>query len=132
MTIFRFGSKVFGSTLFLIFAIFLTAVAGSQTSNPLTTQALISKMKWRSIGPYIGGRVITVAGVPSKPDLFYAGAVGGGVWRSTDEGVEWKNITDGKLPGASASIGAVAVAESDPNVIYIGTGEADIRNDMIP
>lgn len=132
MTIFHFGSKVFRSALFLIFAIFLTTVAGSQTSGPLTTQALISKMKWRSIGPYIGGRVITVAGVPSKPDLFYAGAVGGGVWRSTDEGVEWKNITDGQLPGPSASIGAIAVAQSDPDVIYIGTGEADIRNDMIP
>ena len=132
MTIFRFHSTIFRSVLFFTCTILLATVAGSQTSGPLTTQTLISKMKWRSIGPYIGGRVITVAGVPSKPDLFYAGAVGGGVWRSTDEGVEWKNITDGHLPGPSPSIGAVAVAESDPNIIYVGTGEADIRNDMIP
>ncbi|MFZ1100423.1 MAG: hypothetical protein WAN26_13595, partial [Steroidobacteraceae bacterium] len=92
----------------------------------------MAKLKWRSVGPYIGGRVITVTGVAGKPDLFYAGAVGGGVWKSVDEGVEWKNITDGKLPGPSSSIGAVAVAPSDPNTIYVGTGEADIRNDMIP
>jgi photosystem II stability/assembly factor-like uncharacterized protein len=132
MTNTRFRSKAFPALLFFVSAILLSSLAASETSGSLTTQQLISKLKWRSIGPYIGGRVITVAGVPMKPNLFYAGAVGGGVWRSTDEGVEWKNISDGKLPGPSSSIGAIAVAESDPNVIYIGTGEADIRNDMIP
>jgi hypothetical protein len=74
----------------------------------------MSKLKWRSVGPYIGGRVVTVTGVPGNNNLFYAGAVGGGVWKSIDEGVEWENITDGKLPGPSSSIGAVAVAPSDP------------------
>jgi photosystem II stability/assembly factor-like uncharacterized protein len=105
---------------------------GSQAAGSLTTQALIAKLRWRSIGPYIGGRVVTVTGVPGRPNLFYAGAVGGGVWRSSDEGVEWENITDGKLPGPSSSIGAVEVAPSDPNIIYAGTGEADIRSDVIP
>ena len=92
----------------------------------------MSKLKWRSVGPYIGGRVVTVSGVPSNGNLFYAGTVGGGVWKSTDNGLEWKNITDGKLPGPSSSIGAVAVAPSDPRTIYVGTGEADIRSDVIP
>jgi photosystem II stability/assembly factor-like uncharacterized protein len=117
-----------------IFAIaaLLPAVSASQTSGPLSTQAMMSKLKWRSVGPFIGGRVVTVAGVPGTPNVYYAGAVGGGVWRSTDEGLEWKNITDGKLPGPSSSIGAVAVAPSDSNTIYVGTGEADIRSDVIP
>ncbi len=92
----------------------------------------MSKLKWRCVGPYIGGRVVTVTGVPGNNNLFYAGTVGGGVLKSTDNGVEWENITDGKLPGPSSSIGAVAVAPSNPNILYVGTGEADIRADVIP
>jgi photosystem II stability/assembly factor-like uncharacterized protein len=92
----------------------------------------MSKLKWRCIGPYIGGRVVTVTGVPGNNNLFYAGTVGGGVWRSTTEGVEWECITDGKLPGPSSSIGAIAVAPSDPKILYVGTGETDIRNTVIP
>jgi len=106
--------------------------AKAQGSAPPAPQALISKLKWRCVGPYIGGRVVTVTGVPGNKNLFYAGAVGGGVWKSVDNGVEWKNITDGKLPGPSSSIGAIAVAASDPKILYVGTGEADIRNDVIP
>ncbi len=92
----------------------------------------MSKLKWRSAGPYIGGRVVAIGGVPSNPNLFYMGTVGGGIWKSTDDGIEWKNISDGKLPGPSASIGAIAVSLSNPKIIYAGTGESDIRNDMIP
>ncbi len=106
--------------------------AGAQSPAPLTRSALMSQMKWRSVGPYIGGRVVTVAGVPGKANLFYAGTVGGGVWKSTNYGISWTNITDGKLKCPSNSIGAIAVAPSNPKVIYIGTGEDDIRNDMIP
>jgi photosystem II stability/assembly factor-like uncharacterized protein len=106
--------------------------AGAQPNSPLSRSALISKMKWRSVGPYVGGRVVAVAGVPGKANLFYAGTVGGGVWKSTNNGISWQNITDGKLKCPSASIGAIAVAPSNPKIIYIGTGEDDIRNDMIP
>ena len=116
---------------FFVFAL-LASPARSQEAKPLSPQSLMSQLKWRCVGPYIGGRVVTVTGVPGNNNLFYAGAVGGGVWKSTDAGVQWENITDGKLPGPSSSIGAVAVAPSDPNTLYVGTGEADIRGDMIP
>ncbi len=120
-------------TLFVFaFAALLPALAQSQQSKALATQDLMSKLKWRSIGPFIGGRVVTVTGVRGNNNLFYAGTVGGGVWKSTDNGVEWENITDGKLPGPSSSIGAVAVAPSDPKILYVGTGEADIRANVIP
>src|SRR5882724_2158265 len=87
----------------------------------------LSELKWRLIGPFRGGRSITAEGVAGKPGLFYFGAVGGGVWRTTDAGMSWEPIAD-SLP--IASIGAVAVAPSDPNVIYVGTGEADMRDDI--
>ncbi len=117
---------------FLAFAFIGTLVVPAKAQSTITAQTLMSKLKWRSVGPYIGGRVVAVAGVPGRENVFYAGGVGGGVWESTDYGLNWKNITDKKLPGSSASIGAIAVAPSEPSVIYVGTGEDDIRNDMIP
>ena len=95
-----------------------------------TKEQLISKLSWRSIGPAIGGRVVAVAGVPNEPNLFYMGGVEGGVWKSTDYGLTWDNITDGKIPGIADPIGALAVAPSNAKVIYAGTGEADIRSDF--
>ena len=92
---------------------------------------LDGKLAWRSIGPNIGGRAVAVAGVPGESNLFYMGSVDGGVWRSTDYGVRWQNLTDGKFPSASDSIGAIAVAPSNAKILYVGTGETDIRNDMI-
>jgi photosystem II stability/assembly factor-like uncharacterized protein len=116
----------------LVVAALLPVAAEAQKSETLNTQTLMSQLKWRCVGPYIGGRVVAVTGVPGNNNLFYAGTVGGGVWKSTDNGVEWENITDGKLPGPSSSIGGIAVAPSDPNVLYVGTGEGDIRANMIP
>ena len=110
--------------LLVVLAPAVAAAAGP--SAPLT-----SKLQWRSIGPYIGGRVVAVDGVPSESNLFYMGAVDGGIWKSTDYGLQWKNISDGTLPGDSNSIGAIAVAPSNPSVIYAGTGESDIRGDVI-
>lgn len=97
-------------------------------STPFAT--LTGKLTWRNIGPFIGGRSVAVAGVPSQPNLFYFGGVEGGVWKSTDYGQHWDNITDGKIPGIADPIGALAVAPSNANVIYAGTGEADIRSDF--
>ena len=91
-------------------------------------QSFLQALTWRCIGPPRGGRVITVAGHPTERMTFYFGAVGGGVWKTTDGGVYWENITDGYF--TSAAVGALAVAESDPNVIYAGTGEPTIRGDV--
>jgi photosystem II stability/assembly factor-like uncharacterized protein len=84
-------------------------------------------MKWRLIGPFRGGRVLTVTGVPGQPYTYYFGAVGGGVWKTTDGGITWNPLFDKQN---ISSIGAVAVSESDPNVIYVGTGEACIRGNI--
>ncbi len=90
--------------------------------------ALFHTLRWRCIGPPRGGRVVAVAGQPTEPMVFYFGAVAGGVWKTTDGGTYWENISDGSF--RTAAIGALAVAESDPAVIYAGTGEATIRIDV--
>lgn len=90
-------------------------------------EKLYNGMEWRSIGPYRGGRSAAVTGVPGKPNLFYFGATGGGVWRTTDAGNSWENISDGFFGG---SIGAVAVSEWDNNVIYVGGGEKTVRGNV--
>jgi photosystem II stability/assembly factor-like uncharacterized protein len=84
-------------------------------------------MKWRLVGPFRGGRVLAVTGVPGSPFTYYFGGVAGGVWRTTDGGMSWTPISD---QGVISSIGAIAVAESDPNVLYAGTGEACIRGNI--
>jgi len=79
-------------------------------------------MKWRNIGPFRGGRSLTAVGIPNDPLTYYFGSVGGGIWKTTDGGIVWKNVSDGFLK--TGSVGALAVAESDPNIIYAGMGEA--------
>ena len=88
---------------------------------------LYEGLSWRSIGPYRGGRSAAVTGVPGKPNLYYMGATGGGVWRTQDGGQTWENISDGFFGG---SIGAVAVSEYDNNVIYVGGGEVTVRGNV--
>jgi photosystem II stability/assembly factor-like uncharacterized protein len=84
-------------------------------------------LHWRLLGPFRGGRVLTVSGVPTQPQTFYFGAVNGGVWKTIDTGRTWQPIFDGQPVG---SIGALAVAPSNPDVVYVGTGEADMRSDI--
>lgn len=86
---------------------------------------LLKELRFRMVGPLRGGRVVTVAGVPSQPNTYYFGGVGGGVWKTNDAGNTWMNISDGFFK--TSSVGAVAVADSDPNVIYVGMGEACVR-----
>ncbi|HAF21892.1 MAG TPA: hypothetical protein DCK93_03095 [Blastocatellia bacterium] len=101
----------------------------SQTRNaaPAIPDNFYSAMQWRCIGPHRGGRVLAVSGVNGEPETFYFGAVAGGVWKTTDAGRTWTPIFDGQ---PIASIGALAVSRSDPNTIYVGTGEADMRSDI--
>jgi photosystem II stability/assembly factor-like uncharacterized protein len=121
--------KFLFSSLGLSAAALTIAFAASAATAPGATPE--SKLEWRNVGPYIGGRVVAVTGVPGERTLFYMGAVDGGVWKSTNYGVSWTNISDGTLPGSSNSIGAIAVAPSDHKIIYVGTGESDIRGDVI-
>ncbi len=86
---------------------------------------LYRELKFRLVGPFRGGRSVAVTGVPSQPNTYYFGAVGGGVWKTTDSGMHWEPVSDGFFK--TSSVGALAVADSDPNVVYAGMGEACVR-----
>lgn len=101
----------------------LCAVARAATVDP----ALFQDLRWRLIGPFRGGRVLAVSGVPDEPQHFYFGSVNGGVWETRDAGRTWQPIFDEQPIG---SIGAIAVAPSNPRVLYVGSGESDMRSDI--
>lgn len=124
---------------FLLMVIACTAIsftAFSQTKSKTTPQPAQSSfdasklqgMQWRNIGPYRGGRANTISGVVGDPMTYYAGYTGGGVWKTDDAGYNWKNVSDGFF--TVGSIGDIGVSESDPNVIYVGTGEHAVRGVM--
>ncbi len=103
------------------------AATSSAVSSSVPDSNLISSLEWRHIGPFRGGRSCAVTGVPGKPNLFYFGATGGGVWKTYDGGRTWENISDGYFGG---SIGSITVAPSDHNVIYVGGGEKTVRGNV--
>jgi len=108
---------------------FLPLVARAGPGVPYDT-TLYNKMAWREIGPFRAGRSVAVAGHKDQPMTYYFGATGGGIWKTVDAGNSWVNVSDGFLK--LGIVGALAVAESDPNVIYAGTGEACIRGNAMP
>ncbi len=112
--------RVFCILFFAFGSIFTTH---SQTYN----QELYDALEYRLIGPFRGGRSAAVTGVPNKPNLFYFGATGGGIWKTVDGGRTWENISDGFFGG---SIGSISVSKSDPNVIYVGGGEKTLRGNV--
>ena len=93
-------------------------------------KAILDGLRWRSIGPERGGRSIAVAGVKGRPKDGYFGAVGGGLWKTIDGGLDWTPVTDNQI--TTSSVGAVAVSESNPDVLFIGTGESCIRGNIMP
>jgi photosystem II stability/assembly factor-like uncharacterized protein len=108
----------------------LVALAGAlvTTAAAPVPETLYAGLSWRQVGPFRGGRVAAVTGVPSQPETYYLGAALGGLWKTTDGGYQWKPIFD--RAGPLASIGAVAVSPSNPNVLYAGTGESAPREDV--
>src|SRR5256714_7335130 len=113
--------------LILAISILPVSVRSAASLKPLNVtidEKLFNGMRWRQVGPFRGGRALAIEGVVGEPDTYYFGAVAGGVWKTTDGGVNWTPLFD-KAP--ISSIGALAVAPSDHNVIYVGTGEAAIR-----
>ena len=109
-------------SLFLFSILLATATALAQY-NPES----FSAMKWRLVGPHRAGRVTSVAGIPGKPAIYYFGTPGGGVWKTTNGGRVWKPIFD---DAHVASIGALALAPSNPDIIYVGTGEETVGNGL--
>ena len=105
-------------------------VARLAAQQPAIDPALLNAYRWRSIGPDRGGRSIAVTGVKGRPREAYFGAVGGGLWKTTDAGNNWAPVTDGQI--TSSSVGAVAVSESNPDVVWIGMGESCIRGNIMP
>lgn len=114
-------------SIFWGFTLLFLAVPPLHGQKVSFEETIYNSVEWRSIGPFRGGRSAAVTGVPGKPNLYYMGATGGGVWKTMDGGQTWENISDGYFGG---SIGSVAVAPSDPNVIYVGGGEVTVRGNV--
>ncbi|MGH7569928.1 MAG: WD40/YVTN/BNR-like repeat-containing protein [Gemmatimonadales bacterium] len=114
--------RALAAVLFLVLPAGLAAQTGYDP-------ALFQGLRYRLVGPSRGGRVTAVAGAPQQPGTFYLGATGGGVWKTTDYGQSWANVSDGFFQ--TASIGAIRVADADPNVLYVGTGSDGIRSNVI-
>ena len=110
-----------------ILAILLLCAGLSQAEH--YDDKLFSALQWRSIGPLRGGRSITSAGSTARPNEYYFGATGGGLWKTTDGGLTWRPVTDGQIK--SSSVGAVAAAESNPDIVYLGMGETELRGNIM-
>ena len=120
------GALVIAGTL----SFTLDAASRAQEAGGPISAAVLKAYQWRSIGPLRGGRSLAASGVKGRPTDAYFGAVGGGLWKTTDSGATWTPVTDGQI--RSASVGAVAVSESNPDIVYIGMGESCIRGNIMP
>jgi photosystem II stability/assembly factor-like uncharacterized protein len=114
--------------LCLFLLCFCVSSLSAQTSSADDYNTIFKALKWRSIGPFRGGRANAGTGVVGDPKTYYMGTTGGGLWKTDDMGISWRNVSDGYFK--TGSVGAIAVAESDPNVVYVGMGEHAVRGVM--
>ncbi len=128
----RARRNIMPSITFLALALLFSYAATTSTlqaAEQKDTTDVLHNIKFRNIGPAAaGGRVSAVVGIPGQPNVYYIGAAGGGVFKTIDGGISWKPIFEKE---ATSSIGAIAVAPSNPNYVWVGTGEANLRNDII-
>src|SRR5919202_259040 len=122
----RKRTAFFAAAACALLVISLGAQDAPKTTKPESPKEF-KALKYRNIGPAAGGRVARVSGVPGNPLLYYAATASGGVWMSADGGTTWKSVFDEQ---PISSIGSIAIAASDPNVIYVGSGEANIRGNV--
>src|SRR2546423_3048907 len=127
----RFCSRFFLFLLLLLCGLTARAADPSPSSTPVPPGTIDEKlfrgMQWRQVGPFRGGRALAIEGIPGEPGVYYFGAVAGGVWKTTDGGANWAPLFDKE---SISSIGAIAVAPSDHNIVYVGTGEAAVRGNI--
>src|SRR5256714_6027727 len=127
----RFCSRFFLFLLLLLCGLTARAADPSPSSTPVPPGAIDEKlfrgMQWRQVGPFRGGRALAIEGIAGEPGVYYFGAVAGGVWKTTDGGANWAPLFDKE---SISSIGAISVAPSDHNVVYVGTGEAAVRGNI--
>jgi photosystem II stability/assembly factor-like uncharacterized protein len=127
----RFLPRLSAGSLVLVLTVLCSAPAAAQSGGvDGVLQDLLDSYQWRNIGPDRGGRSIAVTGVKGRPDEAYFGAVGGGLWKTVDGGDNWFSVTDFQI--SAASVGAVAVSETNPDLVFIGTGETCIRGNILP
>ena len=128
-TAFRVAALMAGSMLYS-----MPALAQAEFNIPAkpfaVDESYLSGLEWRNIGPNRGGRSIAVGGSVARPNEYYFGAVGGGLWKTTDGGTRWKPVTDGKID--NSAVGGVAVCEANPDVVYVSTGETELRGNIMP
>jgi photosystem II stability/assembly factor-like uncharacterized protein len=118
------------AVLAVVAAIVLITATPAAAAPPTVDPSLYASLKWRNVGPPLGGRSIAVAGSVARPNEYYFGATGGGLWKTTNGGDDWSPVTDGQID--SSSVGAIDVCPSDPDTVYIGMGEVELRGNVIP
>ncbi|HEY7789972.1 MAG TPA: hypothetical protein VIC33_05640 [Vicinamibacterales bacterium] len=129
LTIRRWAAMTAAVVLLLLTAAPGARLAAQHDPNVLIDPTLYQALSWRAIGPNRGGRVTAVAGVRTQPNVFYMGASGGGVWKTTDDGITWKPVSDGQM--STPAIGAIDVSDSNPNIVFVGTGSEAIRSNIV-